>query len=384
METTSENYAATSPTPKHNIVFTIPRTSSHLLLQILNLPQQPTVRKHERDGYFFLPALVARLKHGIAGKITAEWSEEARWAVWDAGQISYRSLLGFAISIDEETETNERVRGDGVKGRKRMFTKEHINWLLDPIAESHYLHPSISPPLSSETETEPRVVTPPASLKDPFLNTKSNTPVIEDGTSTTSQNHPSNPTFLPTPVLQIIQPTFLIRNPLLTFPSLIRTSIANEGLEKVLEEAESGFSMYRWECTFLWSRCLYEVYESWSDVDNNHSKPIVLDAADLDNRVLMCKYAQLVGLDPDVLRWEWDAATPEDVGKMHSVERRMKDSILSSTGIVQEKMRTDVVSEDEVGKWKVEFGDVISGMLERLVRDGWEDWVWLWEKRLKV
>ncbi|KAF2652409.1 hypothetical protein K491DRAFT_695642 [Lophiostoma macrostomum CBS 122681] len=339
---------------KHNIVFTIPRTASHLLLQILNLDAQPSVQRHEGDGYFFGPALGARFRFGVAGRDFGLWSGEAKDGVRQAVQVSWEKLSEFVEGLEVDHGKGD---GDGDSG-KRIFVKEHINWTLDPVVETRYLHPESKIP----EDARPWVVT--------------------TSPASTHTKSARNPTVLPDAFLLNLNPTFLIRNPLLTFPSLLRTSIDNEGLETVLKAAESGagFNTYRWECTFHWSRLLYEFYTA-----NGVGAPIILDADDLANEDLMKRYAVAVGLDPQALRWEWAKAGEKDVEGLRVFERRMKDTILGSSGIVKEKMggTKTLALEEEVQRWKKEFGELLAGRLEGLVRDAWRDYEWLKERRFK-
>lgn len=334
--------AATPTKPPLNVVFTIPRTSSHLLIQILNLPAQPSIHKHASDGYFFLAPLVQRFKRQLSGKDVSLWKDEDVRAVKEACQISYDGFEKFLLEA--------KGRGKGV------FVKEHVNWFLDPTAESRYLH-SASNGLGAATTS-------------PFT-------IIAAGSRNKIVSG-SNETSLPDEVLLRLRPTFLIRNPMLTFPSLLRTSIDNEGRGAVMAGAETQ----RWEMSFHWSRALYEFYVEQRNLNSVTPVPIILDADDILNPDLMRTYAQTVGLDPNVIRYEWEKASEEEVGKLAKTERRMKDTILASQGIVKGKTAEGMQLDSEIEKWKVEFGEDLAARLEGFVRAAMEDYEWLWERRL--
>lgn len=110
--------------------------------------------------------------------------------------------------------------------------------------------------------------------------------------------------------------------------------------------------------------------------------PIILDAADLADQELVRKYARAVGLDPDVVVFEWGVATGEERKGMGEMEGRMKDTLLGSIGVVVGKLRGK--EEEERVKWREEFGEVVAGRLEALVRDAMADYEWLRERRLCV
>jgi hypothetical protein len=59
------NMATQPEKPFLNFLFSQPRTCSHLLTRILNLPAQPTVHVHPGNGYFFMDILGARFNSSI-------------------------------------------------------------------------------------------------------------------------------------------------------------------------------------------------------------------------------------------------------------------------------------------------------------------------------
>jgi hypothetical protein len=322
------------------------------------------------------------------GRDLVGWSEEAKGGVREAIRESCEglgALVGGLEGLGERTGDMDQV--------KRMFIKEHINWMLDPVAETRYLHPSSTLPRA----TEPWVVSSSGIEKSLPGSTASPPPPPSSpsSASTITTKSPLNPTVLPDAFLHRLTPTFLIRNPVLTFPSLLRTSIANEGLDQVLaaaqEEEGAGFDTYQWECTFHWSRMMYEFYAAKYDEERrdggngNGDMPIILDANDLSNEYLMKSYAVAVGLDPSVLRWEWEKASDNEIEALDDMERSMKGTILRSTGIMEEKMGgvKELELEEEVQRWKGEFGEMLARRLEGLVRDARVDYEWLWERRFR-
>jgi hypothetical protein len=243
-------------------------------------------------------------------------------------------------------EWYERLEDAEHSTGKGTFTKEHINWMIKPELESRYIHGKVD---SHDGETE-------------------------------------NPTCIPTPVLlQRVRPTFLIRDPALTFPSLMRTAIDNEGLEALL--SESSERTMRWEATYHWHVSLYKFLLASNEYprqtcDPNITYPIVLDASDLPNSDLVRRYAAAVGLDPKVVRFQWDAEGREGMADM---EARMKDTLMKSNGVVLEKLKT--AGNMEMGEmemqWNIEFGEALGARVARLVDDARADYEWLWERRTR-
>jgi hypothetical protein len=274
--------------PTHDILFTIPRTASNLVTQVLNLPSQQDILRHPEDGYFFLPALRCRYQHNTFTRPLHSLSEEERENLSDALQMGSRAWGNWV----------EKAENEG----KGTYVKEHVNWMVDPSIESDFLHPSR---VGAETGLRN-----PTAIPDDFLSSGR------------------------------VRPTFLIRHPVLTFPSLLRTAIDNEGFEAV-RKPETEMTM-RWECTYTWHIRLYnfllasDAYPHASSVEGI-SYPIILDAADLKDEELVRWYAEAVGLNPEKTRFQWEEVGKEGMGRM---EARMKDTILSSRGVVAGKLQS--------------------------------------------
>ncbi|KAF1848825.1 uncharacterized protein K460DRAFT_364779 [Cucurbitaria berberidis CBS 394.84] len=320
------------PPPLHNILFTIPRTASNLVTQLLNLPAQPSISRHPRDGYFFLPALSYRYKHDTFSRAIASWTVQEQTGMRNALQTSLDAWKAWIDQAEREG--------------KGTFIKEHVNWMIATDAESHYLH-------------EGR----------------------KDGEESTIAH---NPTCVPDVfLLNNVRATFLVRHPALTFPSLLRSALDNEGVDQVLEESTEN--AMRWEATYHWHVAVYKFLTSSPRASNTH-RPLILDASDLSNPDLVRKYAVAVGLDPELVRFEWDAVSSEEQERMGSVEARMKDTLLKSRGVVLGKLQSG--DEVDVGRerenWSAEFGEVLGERLVRFVDGAMGDYEWLWDRRLRV
>jgi hypothetical protein len=123
-QTTMTTAQSSLPRPGHHMVFTMPRTASHLLLKLLNLPNQLSIHRHPNnlDGYVFLPAAAPRFRQSLPGKPIQEWTEEAKTALKDVMQSSF--------------EDWERLIDEAEKQGKGTFVKEHLHWMISPVAEA--------------------------------------------------------------------------------------------------------------------------------------------------------------------------------------------------------------------------------------------------------
>ncbi|KAH7093589.1 hypothetical protein FB567DRAFT_177029 [Paraphoma chrysanthemicola] len=328
-----------SQPPVHNILFTIPRTASNLVTRLLNLPNQPSIVPHPKDGYFFIHALTSRYTHKTFDRPFRDLSSSQQRTLSSSFQIS--------LTLWSDLVTQATVR------KKGTYIKEHINWTIRPDIESHFLYD------------------------------KSWSSAHHEGST-------FNPTYIPDSfLLNTVRPTLLIRHPALTFPSLMRTAIDNEGFDALLTRASEN-SM-RWEATYYWHVTLYKFYTAHSSYphasfDASVTYPIILDAADLSSPELVRKYAAAVGLDPEVVRFEWDEAKKEDIAELGKVEKRMKDTLLASRCIRRDKLGGGKALDLGVEKegWKREFGDVLGERVGKLVNDAMGEYEWLWERRLRI
>jgi hypothetical protein len=100
-------------------------------------------------------------------------------------------------------------------------------------------------------------------------------------------------------------------------------------------------------------------------------------------REVVLRYSKIVGLDPTKLEFSWAPASKEELDKMRGPERRMRSTISASAGIVEGKTSTDLDIDEEMKKWRVEFGEEEGEKIEKWVRAAILDYEYMKAKRLR-
>ncbi|ORX97504.1 hypothetical protein BCR34DRAFT_607248 [Clohesyomyces aquaticus] len=355
--------------PRFNAVFSNPRTASHLLFKLLNLADQSSVRKHPDDGYIFMRPTMMRLKRGLGGKSVSEWTVHDKKSVQSMFQKSYDEL--------------ERWRQDAQAMGKGAYLKFHCLELAEPVSETRWLHG-----VDAARGMQSWTVSPTGSAS-------------ARGTRLRERKSEGNETCLPDATLKSWRPTFLIRHPALVLPSLLRADLEFGTDALFSPENEEDASGYRraweaakeWQVTFHWQRQLLEWFlvnltaeEMYTDEDDVFF-PIVLDADDLQSPSapeLLTRYTRAVGLDPESVKFEWKTAPKEEVDEMNIYEKRLLDTISTSTGIVPGKTAQGLVLENETTKWRAEFGERLGTKLGKWVKAAMSDYERMHSMRLTV
>ncbi|KIV78375.1 hypothetical protein PV11_10097 [Exophiala sideris] len=318
--------------PRRFYLLTSPRTASNLVIRILNLPNQPSLLQDTKYEYFFGPVLGWKFQHHTIGKHVDELSEEEKNELKHSYQVCFD-----ALSIQVDTAAPQR---------KNMFVKEHVGWLTDPVAETKFVfgeHSTCEQPWTIQT-------------------------------SYASTHTALNETILPDEYLKTWLPTFLIRHPALTFPSIYRTTIDNEGQQAARDDPAHVLEM-----TMHWSRTLYDwyiqqEYLSQFNAENGAHWPVVLDADDVIlNPQVMIRYSKVIDLDSSLLNFAWEAASSEELEQISKIERRMRSTISASTGILKEKASAGLSIGTEMSKWETEFGKEEAEKLASWVRLDYTD-----------
>ncbi|KAI1746917.1 hypothetical protein F4782DRAFT_523029 [Xylaria castorea] len=317
-------------------LLTMPRTASNMLVRVLNLDEQD-VRPARNGGYFFFPGMLARMN--LFDKPSEEWTPEEHAVVKGDTQKSFDALQDHLKAAEEEG--------------KKIFVKEHISFLNSPYYEQEYAF---------------------GKAKDCLIETANARGVTQPTRSSL------NLTSLPDEFLKTWHPTFLIRHPALMFPSLYRTALKGVEMDG---KGRAQPEPYEVEATLKFARTLHEFYSDY--FGKNSQWPILLDADDvMASPEVVMRYAELVGLDPEKLKFSWEKMSQEQIGKMRSAEQIMLSSINASTGVDKGKMAGNINIDTEAEKWRKEFGEEGGSKLERWVRAAMPDYEYLRSKRLTL
>ncbi|KAI0197991.1 hypothetical protein F4808DRAFT_437313 [Astrocystis sublimbata] len=325
-----------TPEKRRYWLLTMPRTASNLLVRILNLDEQ-NVRPAHHGGYFFFPSMLARM--GVYQTPSENWTPEEIDGVRQGTQESLDALLAHF----------DAAEADGQK----VFVKEHISFLNSPYYEMEYMY----------GKADERLLELPQARGIPE-----------------STRSPLNLTCVSDEILKSWYPTILLRHPAMMFPSLFRTAQLDM---KVAGRGRSQLEPFEVEATLKFARTMYEFHAERFGKDSQW--PVILDADDvISSPELVMKYAKIVGLDPEKIRFSWDKLSEEKISKMDTGEQVMLSSINASTGVDKSKLAGNVDIAAEVAKWKEEFGEEKGSKLERWVRGAMPDYEYLRSKRLTL
>ncbi|TVY20821.1 hypothetical protein LARI1_G000914 [Lachnellula arida] len=326
----------------------MPRSASNLLTRMLSIGvvsddasenQQPNVIPRFGGGYFFMPANLKASEMHLHNKHIDDWTSEDKAIMQE---IYQECFVDFQKHI-KQSETEGKI----------VLVKEHASFLVDNTVLSKFVFP--------ERELEETAWT-----------------VGGSGVETRS---PNNLTVLPDGFLESFFPIILIRHPALAFPSSLRVISDLKG-----EKSKMG---QRAIMTWKWSRALYEFYwEHFSKADlpaQDVTWPIVIDADDIINHPqTVVRLYEITGLDKTKLRFEWEAATEQEMTDKERHIKVMGSSILASTGVMKDKVADNLDIDVEAEKWRAEFGDDEGVELEKLVRQAMPDYEFLKSKRMIV
>ena len=114
------------PTPKRFYLLSYPRTASNLLIKILALENQPSLLPNSKSEYFFVKTLPWKLGPAkLGGKAISKWSEDEK--------VGLKKC--FRECTSELVDVCERAEREG----KDIFIKEHVIWILNPVAETSWV-----------------------------------------------------------------------------------------------------------------------------------------------------------------------------------------------------------------------------------------------------
>lgn len=343
------------PPPPRIFLLSYPRTTSNLFMKILSPETQPNIVGPTNGRYFFLPVMRNIRESNLWSQSHEDWTAEQKSSLQDTLQNCSDELQEFVDSA----EANDQG----------VIVKEHVPFLTDPRA----LLARVSggpEPRDDEGYQDMKV--------------KSSSP-SPPGCS----KLPSNTTFLPNDSLLTWMPAFLIRHPAKAFPSYYRMMTAfREERPEAMQGMESELTAMM---TLKWMRKLFDWYASAWEQDSGAlrpqfraplpggSKPIVLDADDIISapEATMGQFCDIVGLDPNKLQFSWDSGAQESIVQERKSTLITRSTLFSSTGVIRSNMSGGIKLDEEVAKWKKEFGEAAATKLEKAVRDSMPDYEYL-------
>jgi hypothetical protein len=109
--------AEQSSAPRRLFLVSVPRTASNLLVQVLNIQNQPNVLTNKKAGYFLQNAYFLGTGKGYLYKPLSQWT--------DAEKTEYHSA--YQRCIDDLEAHSSAALDQG----KTLFTKEHAFWFVN-------------------------------------------------------------------------------------------------------------------------------------------------------------------------------------------------------------------------------------------------------------
>jgi hypothetical protein len=311
---------------------------------MLSLEDQDKVVSNEKGGYFFWDSF-------LKGRTTMSTFTPAE--NWTREQIEEMQQV-FQQDFSDLEIKSRLAESQG----KVFFGKEHIQWFTDPAINS--------------STTSPINITIPSSY------------------NTATGFSANNPTIFPDGYLATWRLTFLIRHPALAFPSFYRAMRHLESED--FAESHEIQPMMELNTTLRWTRQLYNwCCEHKIGYDSGLPLPLILDAEDvIHSPKVVIKYADLIGLDPARVRFEWEAGIAKSAHINWSgtgergPETIMKATIDNSSSILKDKTPALVDISLERRGWDLEFGEIFGRQMEKWVRDAMPDYDYLRARRLQT
>ncbi|GIK06542.1 hypothetical protein Aspvir_002192 [Aspergillus viridinutans] len=113
----------------------------------------------------------------------------------------------------------------------------------------------------------------------------------------------------------------------------------------------------------------------------NSIAPVLLDADDIINDPeIVCRLAKLLGLDESSVQYSWTPRTDKDA---FYLKKAFMQTLNASSGVQKDKTSASLDIEDEIRKWKGEFGESLGQLIENCVSAAMPDYEYLRSKRFQ-
>lgn len=185
----------------------------------------------------------------------------------------------------------------------------------------------------------------------------------------------SNPTIFPDEFVLSHVPIFLIRHPVLAFPSTLRVGPRHMGMTGGMVDDFMGFVLH-----YRWHVILFDWYKDQHVSREANPEPLILDADKLMyDKDAVAELAQKAGLDPAKTKYEWAATQDKD---SYAGESIFQQTLALSQSIIPGKDSSGVNIEEEMVKWIDEWGKERAELLRKLVDDAMPDYLYLLERSI--
>jgi hypothetical protein len=103
----------------------------------------------------------------------------------------------------------------------------------------------------------------------------------------------------------------------------------------------------------------------------------------LQDKTLMDKFVLKLGLDPERVAYKWNASSKEYLETQNPTHGPLLSTLQTSTGLIQEKLKSSVDVPAEYKKWVTEWGIEEADILLKQVEDAMKDYEYLRSVRLR-
>lgn len=165
-------------------------------------------------------------------------------------------------------------------------------------------------------------------------------------------------------------PIMTTRHPALTAPA---------GMAAMMNMENSGTRCNLMVALTLWQRELYDWYVV------NGITPLVVEAEDyMSDEEVIRSLAKKAGLKPEKCVFKWEKTGEDQQKGMHPMYILLQQTLLNSEGLVKSKSIKKVDLDEEIVKWREQFGPDNAEWMAEKVRESMPDYEFLRSKKIVV
>jgi len=262
---------------------------------------------------------------------------------------AYAFQKGYKATLDDLNSICEKANSEN----KFVFNKEHLHWFVDPVIRSDYVKSLGN--LDFKTATR-------GTISLPEGESRNNITVFSDAW------------------LSKWQPIFVIRHPALTAPSQLRADLGpNPTAAELVATGGDEIMRVKLRTCLDFARELFNWY-----CEKTNIRPIVIDSDDVmatPASGVVVELCRLTGMNENEIITKWPARKQQyDIKQF---QQRMTGRIDTSTHIMSGPNARRLVLNEEVMKWKGEFGEEIADLLEKIVNEMMSSYKYLEQFKLQ-